>query len=316
MSASPIFPKLPPGWFENVFKLQEGQISVRAYFSGRFSSSPDQNGLKFEQENQSSSASQGNLKFLFLVHGQGEQSGRYEHFAHYLNGLVDAIFCMDLPGHGLSQGPRGHIEKFEDYHRPTLAAFQFAQNLMAKINPRSEAHWFGHSMGGLISLGVHFENGDLKMKSVTISAPLLEIAVPVPPLKKFFGELVEPILGRLKLKNELDGSLVSHDPSVAEAYDKDPLNHGYVTPRFFVQLTKEMKRIREMKAEFPYSLMVIVPLEDKVVSAAETLKFYQGLKIKNGCKKYLCSLPNYYHESFNDFGKERAFNALADWIHG
>ncbi len=314
MSASPNFPKLSNGWFEKILKIQEGQISIRCYFSDRFQAGSEDPSSNFELLNKNSPASQGKLRFLFLVHGQGEQSGRYEHFAHYLNGKIDAIFCIDLPGHGLSHGPRGHIEKFDDYYRPTLAAFQFANDLMKKINPQTEAHWFGHSMGGLISLGILFKQANLNLKSVTISAPLLEIAVPVPPLKKFFGELVEPILGRIKLKNELDGTLVSHDISVAKAYDQDPLNHGFVTPRFFVQLTHEMKKIRETTSEFPYSIMIVVPLDDKIVSAPESLKFYRGLKVKEGCKKYLCSLPNYYHESFNDFGKERAFNALFDWI--
>lgn len=296
MTASPKFPKIPKSWREEIFSFNQNELSIRAYIS-KESDWPKSGG-----------------RLLYLIHGQGEQSGRYEHFAHYLNGAVDAIFCIDLPGHGKSQGIRGHIESFSDYSTAVIQGFEFACQWMSQIAPLSKIHWFGHSLGGLISLRTLFQYQDLKLNSVTVSAPLLEIAVPVPPLKKFFGELFEPLIGRLKLSNELDGNLVSHDQEVAAAYDKDPLNHGFVTPRFFVQLTKEMPLVRHFEKEFPYDLMMVVPLDDKIVSWKVNLNFYQQLKMKGSKNKYLVSLPNYYHESFNDLGKEIAFNALFGWI--
>jgi lysophospholipase len=227
---------------------------------------------------------------------------------------VDAIFCIDLPGHGLSEGIRGHIENFDQYSDAVIAGFNFACEWMASRSKLTKIHWFGHSLGGLITLRTLLKYRDLKLNSVAVSAPLLDIAVPVPALKKFFGELFEPLISKVKLSNELDGSLVSHDPEVSAAYDKDPLNHGFVTPRFFVQLTKEMGLVRNQNAEFPYPLMMVVPLGDRIVSWKANLQFFVNLKMANGKKKNLVSLPSYYHESFNDFGKERPFNALMDWI--
>jgi alpha-beta hydrolase superfamily lysophospholipase len=292
MAASPFFPKLPLSWSEDSLTIQDGSLSLRIWKSGDLSKG----------------------RFLYLIHGQGEQSGRYEHFPHYLNGVVDAVIAIDMPGHGKSAGIRGHIENFDQYSDAALAGFHAAMEWMKKSASQVHAHWFGHSMGGLITLRTLLKEQGLPLKTVTASAPLLDLALPVPKLKKFFGELVEPVLGSLKLSNELDGSLISHDPEVGKAYDTDPLNHNYVTPRFFVNLTKEMPLVRENTGPFAYNLMVIVPLADQIVSWKAAYHFYANLKMAEGKKKTLTSFPNYYHESFNDLGKERAFTALAHWI--
>ncbi len=292
MAASPFFPKLPSGWSQEMLSFQQGALSLRI--------------LK------SSDLSKG--RFLYLIHGQGEQSGRYEHFPHYLQGLVDAVICLDLPGHGQSAGIRGHIENFDQYSDAVIAGFQTAQQWMKKSASQTTAHWFGHSLGGLITLRTLLKEKNLPLKTVTVSAPLLDLAMPVPKLKKFFGELVEPILGRMKLANELDGSMVSNDPEVGKAYTSDPLNHSYVTPRFFVNMTKEMQLTRDNVGPFAYNLLMIVPLADRIVSWQAEYRFFEHLKMSEGKKKVLTSFPNYAHESFNDYGKERAFNALADWL--
>jgi alpha-beta hydrolase superfamily lysophospholipase len=292
MSASPQFPKLPNNWNESFLTCLNGSISIRLY--------------------QSSNLKKGRL--LFLVHGQGEQSDRYEHFPHYLNGLVDAIACVDLPGHGKSSGQRGHIENFDQYQEAVMAAFQTSTAWMTENAGRCEAHWFAHSMGGLISLRCLLKETNLALSSVSISAPLLDLAFPVPKLKKFFGELVEPILGSLKLSNELDSTLVSHDLSVQKAYIENPLNHNFVSPRFFVNMSKEMKLVRENQGPFHYHLLMLIAGDDKIVSAKASYEFFRNLKIADGKIKSLTSFPGFAHESFNEIAKERAFTALSEWL--
>lgn len=293
MPASPFFPKLPSTWSTEFIDLLNKEISLRIY--------------------KSKDLSRG--RFLYLVHGQAEQSDRYEHFPHYLEGLVDAVICIDLPGHGKSAGIRGHIENFDQYGNSVLAGYQAACAWMKKHSGGPcQVHWFGHSLGGLITLRTLLKESHLQLHSVTVSAPLLDLALPVPKLKRFFGELVEPVLGFLKLTNELSGDLISHDPEVAKAYQGNPLNHNFVTPRFFVNLIKEMPLVRNHTGPFAYPLLMIVPLEDRIVSCRAQYKFFSQLKMIDGKKKALTSFPNFYHESFNEIGKERAFVALSDWI--
>lgn len=292
MSASPQFPKLPKNWSETSLWLSDSDLHLRIYSKN---SSPTG-------------------RLLFVVHGQAEQSDRYEHYAHYLQDTIDVIAAIDLPGHGRSKGTRGHIQSFADYHEACLLAFARAQSWTEEKYGQCHAQWFGHSLGGLISLGVALKHSNLNLKSFAISAPLLDLAFPVPNLKAAFAKMTEPVLGRVPLNNELNVEDVSRDPSVVAEYTANKLNHKYVTPRFFVRLLDEMKRVRETTDVINYNLSMYVPLADKIVSQNASRNFFQNCKISAGKIKLLEMLPGYYHESFNDLGKERAFLALEGWL--
>ncbi|MCE3009209.1 MAG: alpha/beta hydrolase [Proteobacteria bacterium] len=249
-------------------------------------------------------------KILIISHGQGEHSGRYAHFTHFLNHEVHQIYALDHLGHGKSEGARGHVESFQDYTDPLKQLIQ----LVHSKNPEAQIHLLGHSLGGLIVLKTIQESLDLPLKSVIVSAPLLDLAFPAPPVKKFFGELLEPVLGKISLSNELDPSWISHDPQVVAQYQTDPLNHNRVTLRFFVQMQKAMASVKSFDGELNLPFMMIVPLEDKIVSADSNRKFFADLKFAKGINKELQMFPHFYHEAFNDLGNERVFNCLNSWL--
>lgn len=248
---------------------------------------------------------------LYLVHGQGEQSDRYTHFPFYLSNTVDAIACVDLPGHGQSNGIRGHINNFDQYSDAVVTGFQ---HFRAKIGSEKETHWLGHSLGGLITLRTLLAKQNLNLASVTASAPLLGLALKAPKIKSMAARLIEPVLGQLPLDNELDAQTISRDASVVAEYSNNKLNHGKVTPRFFVRLMREMELMKAPQNEFAYNLMMLSPLSDKIVSWQSGLSFYERLKMKSGSKKEYQSFPDFYHESFNETGKDRAFACLESWI--
>lgn len=292
MAASPNFPKLPSTWTENSIFNPDKSLHIRTFIK--------------------SSATSGRI--LILIHGQAEQSDRYQHFPHYLDGTISAIFAVDLPGHGLSKGTRGHIESFADYHRACDFVLSEAQKWNADRNNAFTLHWFGHSLGGLVSLGYALDHAHLPIKSFSISAPLLGLAFPVPVIKKTLAVWTEPLLGHLPLDNELKAEDVSRDESVAKEYSANKLNHRFASPRFFVRLMAEIPRVAEHAGPFNYNLFVISPMSDRIVSHQEGMKFFNRIKVTDAHKKVIAPMPGYYHESFNDLGKERAFNALNDFL--
>lgn len=287
MSASPRFPDLPKHWNETKGFVIKGEVHYRLWKTH----SP-QTG-----------------KHLVVVHGFGENSNRYRHFPFYLDGIVDSILAIDLMGHGLSKGRRGDCNRFSEYTDRVIIA---AQELLASVT--GSVHWFGHSFGGLITLSLLKQEKLKAMTSIMVSAPMLGLAFPPPPVKKFFGELIEPILGHLSLKNEIDGAILSHDVTVPEAYAKDPLNHDRITPRTFVQMTKAMKMIRGWEGPIDKPLLVLLPLEDQLIDAKATMNFFSALKTAGTGKKQLQTFPGFFHESFNETHKGIAFNALANWL--
>jgi alpha-beta hydrolase superfamily lysophospholipase len=294
MAASPNFPKIPSTWIDESELIQNNKIFVRILRKSKMETG----------------------RVLFVIHGQGEQSDRYEHFPFYLQSSVDAVILLDLPGHGKSSGVRGHIQNFDRYSEACLLALSNGVEKLKNIwsSAKVEVHWFGHSLGGLITLRTLLKVHDLHLKSVTVSAPLLGLAFEPPALKKYFGILIEPFLGSLSLTSELDLSHLSHDSSVGVAYRENPLNHGQVTPRFFVCLNREMELLKTPLEKFSYPLLVISPLADQIVNWKTSFRFVERLKMLNGAKKELQTFSNFHHESFNELEKARAFLCLESWI--
>ncbi|MFK8018818.1 MAG: alpha/beta hydrolase [Pseudomonadales bacterium] len=52
---------------------------------------------------------------VYIVHGYFDHAGLYGHIAEYFLAREFNVVLLDLPGHGLSSGPRATIEAFADY---------------------------------------------------------------------------------------------------------------------------------------------------------------------------------------------------------
>ena len=299
MSVSPLFPGLPKEWTETTGFLPKG--NVPAFY-------------RFFKKNLDGNLNAKTARALFIVHGVGEQSDRFTHFPHYLHTSFDAIGLIDLPGHGQSGGLRGHIENFDVFSEAVVTGFKFFSARMQETYGNLEYHWLGCSMGGLISARTMVRFPNLNLASVSLAEPQFGIAVQVPFLKEFFGTLLEPIIGKIPLKNEIDVGILTHDESVQKTYVENPLNHAFISPRLFIQMKKEMAELANLQKEFPYNLFLLVPLADQVVSWKATFSFFQQVHMKTGVLKSMTTFPEFYHEIFNEVDRARAFVAFEDWI--
>jgi lysophospholipase len=250
------------------------------------------------------------LRILFVFHGQGEHCGRYQHFPHYLADAVDVIATMDHRGHGRSEGVRGHVDRFEQY---VLDACAFVERTAAEWGSdgrKVELHLFGHSMGGLISLLLLQEHSGIPFRSATLSAPLLGLKFEVPVAKRVVGHALSRVFGGLQLDTGLDSALVSHDPRVVEMYNQDKLVHGKATARFFTEMLEAIRRAQSRDV-LQVATQFLVPLADGLVDAQATLEF--AGKLRQGGKRIM-TYEGFFHESFNEMQKEKAFADLSTWI--
>ena len=295
MSASPEFPKLPKGWseFTETLTTPAGQTFYREYIKDL--SHPHTG------------------RYLFVVHGFGEQSDRFEHFPFYLNSELDGIGLIDLPGHGQSSGQRGHIPDFELCTQAALAGFANLQKRHS--DPKAQFHWMGASMGGLVTLRTLLNQPTLSLKSVIVNEAQIDLALKVPVFKEKLAEIMESLWGHLSMSNELQGIQLTKIKSVQEEYFKNHLNHTRVTPRTFCNMKREMRALRENTKPMAYSFLMLTPLDDKIVSWKAQFNFFEKLKLSRATdRKNLQSFPDFNHELFNEVGKELGFNALSDWL--
>jgi alpha-beta hydrolase superfamily lysophospholipase len=248
---------------------------------------------------------------LVIAHGIGEHGGRYLHFPHYLKNSIDVIVAPDHRGHGRSEGLRGHVSRFTDYENDLALAIQKLDEKLKKRYGKSEIHVLGHSMGSLILLGMMYRHPGLPIKSATASSPLIGLRMPVPVVKKFAALAVSRIWGDLQMETEFDVSHLSHDREVQETYVKDRLVHPKITPKLFLGMQASMAEMAKKDQPFPYPLLAIVPMDDPIVNPEAGLNFYRSLKISD---KQLKTYPGFFHESFNEIGKEQVFEDLEEWI--
>jgi lysophospholipase len=248
---------------------------------------------------------------LLIIHGQGEHGGRYQHFAHYLGEEYDLIVAPDLRGHGRSEGIRGHVERFDEYIDDALLAWDW---IWKHVPADTKVDWFGHSMGGLVSMRTFLYRNDLQASHLIISSPLIGLKVPVPFVKLAAAKVLSRVWGALQMPTGLDASLVSHDQNVVDTYLKDRLNHSVATPRFFFSMKEAMENLLTSDLRLPAStrLLFQVAGEDGIVDAEAAKGFYS--QVKHADKK-LISYPGLYHEIFNETVKENVFEDLKAWLH-
>lgn len=105
---------------------------------------------------------------VFLVHGYYSQSGIWSEHIRRLLGLDLAVVAFDLPGHGLSDGPRMDADSFAQYAKGLRA-------LEDSLATRAPKPWslVGHSLGGGIALDRALQPGDFPYEKVLLVAPML-----------------------------------------------------------------------------------------------------------------------------------------------
>ncbi len=290
------FPPLPTGWgYEcETYSSVDGLAQV---YSATFEKKKPEKGMGH--------------RALIIAHGIGEHGGRYLHFPHYLKDSLDLIVAPDHRGHGRSEGLRGHVSRFTDYEDDFALAIRRLDEKLKKRYGKSEIHVLGHSLGSLIMLGTLSRFHDLPIRSATASSPLISLRMAVPAFKKYAAVAISRIWGNLQMDSGLDVSHLSHDREVLDTYLKDRLVHPKITPILFLSMQASMAKMAKKDQPFPYPLLALVPMDDPIVNPEAALNFYRALKIND---KQLKTYPGFFHESFNEIGKEQVFEDLEKWI--
>jgi len=244
---------------------------------------------------------------IIVVHGLGEHGGRYERFGSAMAGFGFSSYALDLRGHGSSEGKRGHV--------PTFGVFlQDLDRFRREVQDFTPAHTplflMGHSMGGLIALRYQQEYRTTVAGAV-ISAPWLATALPIPRWKVTTAAALARVLPALPMSNHLEASDLSHDPAVAEAYRADPLVHGRITPRLFVEASAAMGLVLQRSDRLSRPLLFLIPGADRIVDAQRSLRFARQLPAELTTIKLY---PGMYHEVFNEVDRETALRDIRDWI--
>lgn len=242
---------------------------------------------------------------LLVIHGLGDHAGRYDEFAAATSRHGIATFALDLRGHGLSSGQRGHTSSFGHF----LADVALVREQVQRLHPGLPFFMLGQSMGGLVLL--RYLQQREPVAGAIICSPWLATAMPVPAWKRALAPVSAVLLPRLPFAHGIAAEDLSRDPRTADAYRADPLVHGRITPATFRAATAAMSEAQAQRDRLIMPLLFLAGGADRVVDTLVTERFALSLRSSDVT---LHIMPDHYHELLHEIDREATFLLIARWL--
>lgn len=244
---------------------------------------------------------------MIIIHGLGEHIGRYAtHFAEFYLKNETGLILFDLPGHGLSSGKRGHINK------PILLLEIIDQLIKTAKDrfPHCPLFLYGHSLGGEILLWYTLVRSP-DVQGVIISAPFISENQPVPQFKLFLARTMDKLMPSFTMNNGLEPSLLSKNPEVVNAYKSDPLVHDQVSARTGMMMINRGAWIHKNASTNKTRTLLMVGDQEGIVN----LEDINNISKKMPYSEFIL-WPGLYHEMHNEPEKEQVMNHVLNWMKG
>jgi alpha-beta hydrolase superfamily lysophospholipase len=241
-----------------------------------------------------------------MTTGYFENMKRYRATIDRWNERGILVAAYDLRGHGLSEGERGFVRRFDDYVDDVLEllgelAHQKAWKALAP------PILFGHSLGGLISIHVALR-APSHIAALALSSPYLERAKQAPAIKVAAGHMLSLLLPKVSVPAEVRGSECTRSTEIAEAYDRDPLNFHKANVRWFTETEGAQKRALERARELKLPIYCLQGGADLIALPAATDRFMQSV---GSIDRHYERLPGVYHEILNEPERSTFMNHYA-----
>ena len=245
------------------------------------------------------------VRTFVLVHGLGEHSGRYQHFAEWFTARGAEVYAVDQRGHGRSGGARGDAPSLE-----ALLADIDAVVGRAREERGGPVILVGHSFGGLLAIAYALRYPD-HIERAIFSAPLLVVKVKVPAWKHAVANVLPKVAPRVSLSNQVDPNLLSHDPAIAAAYAGDPLVHDRITAGLYASTIAKGEAYIAGAAELRVPFLLMHGRDDQIVDPLGSERFFARATAPG---RALCLYPGMYHEIFNEVEHEQVFADIESWL--
>ena len=240
-----------------------------------------------------------------VVHGLGEHAGRYHRFADGMAKHGFGAVALDLRGHGLSPGQRGHLDSWSQWIGDVSA---FVKHVSASAG--GEVVPVGHSFGGAALLSTVLAGELPSIKRFIVSSPALKVKVAVPAWKIKLGTTTSKVVPKLALDNEVDPKLLSRIPEVVEAYRTDPLVHTKISSRMYTEWLAATRDILSRAGEIKVPFLILAGTDDGLIDPEGSKELHS----KAPSTSELRLLEGRYHEPFNDRDNEEVFTLITSWL--
>jgi acylglycerol lipase len=242
---------------------------------------------------------------LVLVHGYAEHSGRYEEMATWFAGRGCVVHAYDHRGHGRSQGPRCHVDRFDQF----LDDLGLVLDAVRSEHPELPITLVGHSMGGLVTLAF-LATRKPRISSAVTSGAALSIGS-VSPVRVALARAARRVLPRLAIGSGIDPQGLSRDPDVVRRYLADPLIVRTMTTSLGAELLAAAPRTAALAGEIALPLLVLHGEADPICAVEGSRAFHAGVRTPGSALRVY---PGLLHEIFNEPERATVWQDLSRWL--
>ncbi|MBU3918099.1 lysophospholipase [bacterium] len=243
---------------------------------------------------------------LLIVHGFSEHMGYYYSVAEELCEHNIAVHIMDLPGHGLAEGIRGHIDDFQEYIDNLNLLFEENPNFL-KTKP---TFLLGHSLGALIAAHYCLQGG-YRIKGLALTSPLTGFPLP--------GSVYIKLLALYCARNHRNQPYpkpagvksLSRNHEMWDTYYRDPLRVRTITPNLYLTMAARCQLLQKKASSMKIPLLMFLSKKDSVISVDSAHRFFEQA---GSVDKTLVVFSQAMHELFQEQEKDQVIDKLLSWM--
>ena len=231
---------------------------------------------------------------VLFFHNLGEYHDRYKEFAKYLySNKIGSIF-IDMRGHGLSSGTRGHASSCQEILEDYEIFFESNSDLLEK----KDVFMCGHGLGALLCMSL--DNYYNRLSGMILVNPLVQYSESTDVgFHKYFGG--KSIFEKLKITI----------PTSSISQQHDPLVNRKMTLGMQRSINELIKRVKYSSYFINIPVLYVIGQEDGIVDLPLSELFSSSIDTSlMMLKKY----PELGHELFNEQHREKVFNDICNWL--
>lgn len=245
------------------------------------------------------------LACVAIAHGIGAHGGAFTNVGQAWAEQGVAVYAIDLRGHGLSDGQRGHINAWSEL----VADVDVLLDHIQAEHPGVSLFLWGHSLGGAIAMDVALQ-GKIPLNGLILIAPALDVGG-ISPIKIGLGKILSRVWPRFSLDTGIDKTSCSRVSELVKAYYADPLHHDRGSARMATEFLTAIARIKSQIGTLQLPVLILHGSADRVTTVAGSETLFAQLSTSD---KTLRIYPEALHELHLELNREEILAEMMDWI--